>query len=55
MVQLESSTSIEQIDELKGHLRKKFSMKPMGDIDYVLDLKVERNTTCRELKFSQET
>jgi hypothetical protein len=50
-----ASTSIQQIDELEGHLRKKFSMKPIGDIDYVLGLKVERNRSCRELKLSQET
>lgn len=30
--------SIEQIIGLKGHLRKKFSMKPIEDIDYVLEL-----------------
>lgn len=30
-----ASTSIKQINELEGHLRKKFSMKPIGDIDYV--------------------
>jgi hypothetical protein len=49
-----ASTSIEQIGELEGHLRKKFSTKPRGDIDYVLGLKVERIKSCRELKLSQE-
>lgn len=49
-----ASTSIKQIDELEGHLQKKFSMKPIGDIDYVLGLKVERNRGCRELKLSQD-
>lgn len=50
-----ASTSIEQISELKGHLRRKFFMKPIGDIDYVLGLKVERNRRIRELRLSQET
>lgn len=50
-----ASTFIEQIDELEGHLQKKFSMKPKGDIDYVLGLKVESNRKRREIKFSQET
>lgn len=30
-------------------------MKPIGDIDYVLSLKVERNRGNRELKLSHET
>jgi hypothetical protein len=30
-------------------------MKPIGDIDYVLGLKVERNRGIKELRLSQET
>lgn len=50
-----ASTSIQQINELKRHLRKKFSMKLIGDIVYVLGLKVKWNTSNMELKLSQET
>lgn len=50
-----ASKSIEQILELKGHLKKRFTMKPIGDINYVLGLKVKKNRERKELKLSQET
>lgn len=50
-----ASKSIEKIIELEGHLQKRFSIKPSGDIDYVLGLKIERNREHKKLKLSQET
>jgi hypothetical protein len=50
-----ASKSIEQIVELKGHLRKRFFMKLIKNIDYVLRLKVERDRGRKKLELSQET
>jgi hypothetical protein len=47
-----ASRSTEQIVELEGHLQKWFSMKPIGDIDYVLGLKVKRHKERKILKLS---
>lgn len=45
-----ASKSIGQIVELKRHLQKMFSMKPIGDIDFVLGLKIERDRGHKKLK-----
>lgn len=47
-----ASKFMEQIVELKGHLQKKFSLKSIGEIDYVFKLKVERNREHNKLKLS---
>lgn len=38
-----ASKSATQIVEFESHLRKSFSMKPIGDINYVLGHKVKPN------------
>lgn len=49
-----ASKSIKQIVELKRHHQKRFSIKPIGDLDYVLGLKVERDRERKKFKLSQE-
>lgn len=49
-----ASKAIEQIVELERHFQKRFSMKPIGDIDYVFCLKVEKDRECKKLKPSKE-
>lgn len=50
-----ASKSIEQIVELKRYLQKRFSMKSIGDIDYVLGLKIKRNRKQKKFKFNEES
>jgi hypothetical protein len=48
-----ASTSIDGINQLEGHLRAKYSMKPIGDIEFVLGLAVRRDRKSRVLTLSQ--
>jgi hypothetical protein len=44
-----ASRSTAQVFDLERSLREKFSLKPIGDISYVLGLKIERNRSERIL------
>lgn len=50
-----ASKSTKQIVKLKGHLWKRFSMKPIGYLDYVCVHKVKRDMEHKKLKLNQET
>lgn len=50
-----ASNPIKQIVKLKGHLQKRFSIKPIRDLGYVLGLKVKRDREHKKLKLSEET
>jgi hypothetical protein len=49
-----ASTSGESINRLEAYLRSKYSMKPIGDINYVLGLAVDRDRAGRTLTLSQK-
>lgn len=51
---VKASNSIKKIIKLEGHFQKTFSIKFIGDIDYVAGLKVKRDMECKKLKLSEE-
>ena len=42
-----ASTSRKAITDLEVHLRSKYSMKPMGDIEYMLGLILKRDRNAK--------
>ena len=48
-----AATTTEHLHELERGLQKKYKMKPMGPIDYILGIKVDRDRDRRTMRLTQ--
>ena len=54
-IELGIENDIEFLDSIKGYLNKSFSMKDLGEVAYILGIKIYRDRSRRLIGLSRST